>query len=476
MAPSSPAEGVLSRRYRPLSLGLVLSVSVVAFDALAATTLMPSAVAEIDGLALYAWAFTGFYLGSLLGAALAGPLIDRRGPATALTAALAVFTVGLVLSAVSTAMWQLVAGRGLQGIGGGAVIALAYAMVGRAYPMALRPKVLAVISSAWVIPALVGPVVAAALAEAATWRAAFILPIPAVVAAVALAIPALRHVPAVDAVARRSGSVAAAVITTASVGVLLGGLLVGSVVVALLVAACAAPIVVLASRRLLPAGTYTLRRGIATGVAIRGLLPMAFFSAEALLALGVEELRGASSLVSGAAITAGALGWSAGAWLLVRIDRTPASRPVRLQAGAGLIAVGLALVGTVLLSDTIPIAVVALGWGAAGVGMGLAYPTTSAIVLDAAQPDQHGFLSSAMQSGEFLLVSIATGVSGAVIAAQEASGGHTAARAGVAVTFLFACTTALVLAAIARRTTTPAGAVSDDRPAPSTGTVAVAEA
>lgn len=86
--PSVPEseETVLSRSYRALSIGIVSVVLLIAFEATAVGTAMPVAARELDGVSLYAFAFSGYFTTSLFGMVLAGQWSDRRGPLGALTA------------------------------------------------------------------------------------------------------------------------------------------------------------------------------------------------------------------------------------------------------------------------------------------------------------------------------------------------------------------------------------------------------
>src|SRR5690606_22040803 len=85
----------------------------------------------------------------------------------------------------------LVAGRVAQGIGAGAIPAVAYTSVGRSYPPSLRPRVFAVFSSAWVVPGLIGPAASGAIEHALSWRAVFLALLPIVAVAGAMTIPQL---------------------------------------------------------------------------------------------------------------------------------------------------------------------------------------------------------------------------------------------------------------------------------------------
>lgn len=69
---SASEEGIWSPRYRSLTIGLILSVTLVAFLWLGVATVLPSVAGELDGLGLFGWAFTAFMLANIFGTVLAG--------------------------------------------------------------------------------------------------------------------------------------------------------------------------------------------------------------------------------------------------------------------------------------------------------------------------------------------------------------------------------------------------------------------
>ncbi|MFE9985318.1 MFS transporter [Streptomyces sp. NPDC005381] len=186
-------DGVLGRAYRALSIGIVSVVLVIAFEATAVGTAMPVAARELDGVALYAFAFSGYFTTSLFGMVLAGQWSDRDGPLASLTVGIGAFAGGLLLSGTAGGMWLFVLGRAVQGLGGGLVIVALYVVVGRAYPERLRPAIMAAFAAAWVVPSVVGPLAAGAVTEHLGWRWVF-LGIPALVGIpLALALPQIRQ-------------------------------------------------------------------------------------------------------------------------------------------------------------------------------------------------------------------------------------------------------------------------------------------
>jgi MFS family permease len=186
-------EGVLGAAYRALSVGIVSVVLLIAFEATAVGTAMPVAARELDGVSLYAFAFSGYFTTSLFGMVLSGQWSDRRGPLMPLTTGIASFGAGLLLSGTAGSMWVFILGRAVQGLGGGLVIVALYVVVGRAYPERLRPAIMAAFAASWVLPSIVGPLAAGTVTEQLGWRWVFVgIPL-LVVFPLALALPQIRR-------------------------------------------------------------------------------------------------------------------------------------------------------------------------------------------------------------------------------------------------------------------------------------------
>ena len=183
--------GLMAPQRRALTVGLVLTITFVASEALAVVTVMPVVARDLGGLRLYGWVFSGFMLGSVIGIVAAGREADRRGPAVPFVAGVVLFGSGLAVAGLAPSMGVLVAGRVLQGVGAGAVPSVAYAAIGRSLPGALRARMMAVLSTAWVAPGLAGPAVSAEVARLFGWRWVFLGLLPIVAVAGAIAVPAL---------------------------------------------------------------------------------------------------------------------------------------------------------------------------------------------------------------------------------------------------------------------------------------------
>lgn len=431
------AKEVWDRHHRGLTVGLLASVAFTAFEALAVATVLPTTVREIGGLELYGWAFSAFMLSSLIGITAGGTLSDRHGPALPFLSGAALFALGLIAAGASPTMPLLVAARFLQGVGSGAIGAVSYVAVGRGYSPEARPRMIAYLSSAWVVPGLLGPALAGAVTDLYGWRWVFYGLAPATVVGAAIAAPGLRRIgrneesdpPRARAAAEtvssdepaRSGSrTRNATILTLGASLLMGGLEADRALLALLLLGVGALLALPSAQRLLPEGTLRARAGLGAAVALVGLVGFAFFGAEAFVPLALAEIRGQPATLAGLPLTIGTLTWTAGAWIQAReADRRDRRQLVRL--GFGLIATGVAATGSIL-SPTVPVWVAGLTWGLTSLGMGITYSTLALVILECARPGEEGHASAALQLAYTLCIALGTGVGGAVVALATREG------------------------------------------------------
>lgn len=444
-------QGVLDPSRRALTVGLLLVVSLVAFEALAVATVMPAAVEEIGGLRLYGWAFSAFMLASLVTTVAAGEQADRSGPALPFLAGVALFGLGLLVAGLAPAMIWFIAGRALQGGGAGAIVAMAYVGISRGYPDALRARMLALLSSAWVIPGLLSPAAAGIVAEQASWRLVFLGLLPLLVPAAALTLPALRRMPVTMPAAATTVRLMPAIRLAIGTGVLLGGLEIGSAPVSAVTAAAGLAVALPALLRLMPAGILTARRGLPAGLTTHALLNFGFFAAEAFMPLGLTALRDLTTGEAGLFLTIASLTWAGGAWLQARQDSRGAGRGRRgrVTAGIALAAAGIACMALTIAFDRVPVLTAAVGWAIGGLGMGLAFSTLSLIVLAQAPAGQEGAVSGSLRVAELISVALGTGLGGAMIAFGERMAWPE--RAGIVAAFVMALAVALVGIAASRR-------------------------
>lgn len=472
-------DGVWAPHRRQLTLGLVLTITLVAFESLAISTVMPVVADDLGGLGLYGWVFSGFFLGNLFGIVTAGRSADARGTAFPFTIGLLLFSAGLLVGGLAPSMPVLVAARVAQGIGAGAIPAVAYTSVGRAYPQSLRPRVFAVFSSAWVVPGVIGPAAAGAIEHALSWRAVFLALLPFVVLAGVMTLPQLSRrapaeagddgedsepgpvdaldtptlvappPPAVRSTVGRWRSVderARAVVLIAGVTAVLvaaGGV---DLRLGVVLAALGVPAAIAAFLSLVPPGTMRLAPGMPAAVLVRGILTFAFFGADAYVSLTFQDVRDQETWVAGAALTAATVMWTAGAWIQERLVHRVGPRRL-VGTGFGFVAVGIAGMFGALGPLPVPVAIAV--WSFAGLGTGLSYSPLSVTVLGLAEKGREGAASASLQLSDVLGVSLGTGAGGAFVALGDTSGW--ALRSALTLTFAVTITVAALGVLAARR-------------------------
>jgi MFS family permease len=425
--PSVPVtdETVLGRAYRALSLGIVSVVLLIAFEATAVGTAMPVAARELDGVPLYAFAFSGYFTTSLFGMVLSGQWSDRRGPLGPLTTGIASFGAGLLLSGTAGEMWVFILGRAVQGLGGGLVIVALYVVVGRAYPERLRPAIMAAFAASWILPSIVGPLAAGTVTEQLGWRWVFIgIPV-LVVFPLALALPQIRR--------RASGPVSAPEPASPdrrpslnrrrirlALAISLGaGLLQYAAQdlrpLSLLPGAAGLALLVPAVLGLLPRGTYRAARGLPSVVLLRGVAAGSFIAAESFVPLMLVTQRGLSPTLAGFSLAAGGGTWALGSWVQSR-SRFEPYRERLTTVGMLLVAAAIATAPSVLIAS-VPVWTVAVAWAFGCFGMGLVISSTSVLLLKLSAPEEAGTNSAALQISDGLSNVVLLSAGGAAFAA-----------------------------------------------------------
>jgi MFS family permease len=437
---AQPPGSLWAPERRALTLGLVLTITLMAAEALAVVTIMPQVARSLGGLHLYGWVFSAFLLGSMVGIVAAGREADRAGPARPYVAGVVLFGAGLVVAGLAPTMAVLVVGRTLQGLGAGAVPAVAYVTIGRSFPEHLRARMMAVLSTAWVVPGIVGPLISAAVAHLFGWRWVFLGLVPLVAVTGALSLPGLARLGRPDTVPTVEHRLVDAVLAAAGTGLIIGGLTAGSLAVAAVLALVGAVVLVPALRRLLPAGTLRARPGLPTTILSRGLLTFAYFGADAFVTLTIVTVRHHSLALAGVAVTGSTLSWTAGSWVQARLNQRVEGRRM-VQVGLSLVLLGVAGMLAVLRPG-VPVGLAVVAWSSAGLGMGLSYAPLSLMMLREAPAGREGWASASLNLSDVLGSALGAGLGGAAIAAGTDRGW--ALSTGVAVAFSLPAAVAVV--------------------------------
>ncbi len=414
-----PARSTWSPDRRVLTSGIVALITAVAFEGMAVPTILPATVDDLGGLSLYGWAFAAFWLTNIVGITVAGADADRHGPMRAFAAGIALFCVGLLMAAAAPGMPVVILGRAVQGLGAGAIGSVVYVVIARSYDRRAMPRMLALNSSAWVVPGLVGPALAAWIVAVLDWRWVFGGLVPVVLlTGAAVLVPIGRLGPSAEATERRERRGMRALGLAGGSSLVLGSLTVGSVPLALPMLAVGGWLTVVTLRDLLPAGSLVLRPGPPAVSATIGLVAFGFFGTEAFVPLAITQVRDAPLPVGGLALSAAAVTWTVGSWMQARLAPRGWRRGL-VRGGVLLIATGIVLAALALLPG-VPVATAGLAWAVAGLGMGLGYSTLTLLVLETAEPGREGAASAGINLAFTIGTAFGSGVGGALVGLADA--------------------------------------------------------
>jgi EmrB/QacA subfamily drug resistance transporter len=174
------------RQKTSVMIGVALALLLFSLDQTIVSTAMPHIVSELHGLQHISWVFTAYMLASTVVVPVYGKLSDMFGRKPFLLAGIFVFLLGSILSGAAHSMGQLIAFRAIQGLGGGAMMANAFAVVADLFPPAERGKWQGVLGGIFGLSSVAGPLLGGFLTDHASWRWNFYINIPIGLAALAV--------------------------------------------------------------------------------------------------------------------------------------------------------------------------------------------------------------------------------------------------------------------------------------------------
>ena len=388
-------------RFCFISLGILLHAT----NETMVATVMPGMVADISGVQLVGWSLAIYEVGSIVAGAASGRMLTYLPLRTNMAGAALVYTIGALICATAPAMEWLLAGRLLQGFGGGALVALAFVSVERLFPRHLWPQLFAIISVVWGVAAFSGPLLGAVISEMLSWRWSFGLFAVAgggmaAVAFVALSTPeAARRVPPPEGGLPPFPFATLACLAIAITFIALAGVLMAPVVGALLLLAGLAGLAgffFLDART--PSARLFPRRPLDPSTQVgRGLIMFAAFSMGTVAftlygPLILTSMHGMSAMTAGYLIAAGAISWSV---MSILVSGAKAHQEPRIiLAGAAMIAAGMVGFVFAVPSGSIP-ALLACALIEGG-GFGLLWPFATRLVVSAAAEGEQTIASSAV--------------------------------------------------------------------------------
>ncbi|WP_372466661.1 MFS transporter [Microbacterium maritypicum] len=407
-----------------VTLGAVALIFLAAIEALAVTTVMPIVSEALHGEALYAVAFAGTLATSVIGMVATGAWSDARGPRGALYVAVTLFIVGLLVSGFAVTMHQFLIGRLVQGLGtGGQTVAL-YVVVARLYPPHLHGRIFAAFAAAWVVPSMVGPFLAGAVAEYLDWRWAFLGVAVLTGAAFVMIAVRLRGVDLGQGEPQNRRALVvrlALAVVVAVLAVVIGFSADMAPSVGWPVALGAVVAIGLAVLPLLPRRTLRAGQGLPSVVLMRGIVAGAFFAAEAYIPYLLMKKFDFSATWAGVALMLAALAWAGASALQGRYgERLGNHRITLISLGSLLVALLCVLVAALF---DVSAAVVVLGWAFAGGGMGLLYPRLTVLTLAYSDETNQGFNSSALSISDATGSAVAIALAGLAVASLGGEAG-----------------------------------------------------
>lgn len=413
-APPTASDGtwreLLGSRYAPVATVLAGGVLLEASNVYLTTSLLPTIVNEIGGAEFYAWTMMTFLLTSVVSSMLVSRVLTQQGAVRAYLLALGLFALGSLLCAASPWMSALLFGRAVQGLGGGLLAGLGYALIQRALPERLWVRGAALVSAMWGVGNIVGPVVGGIFAQLDAWRVTFI----------GLAVvSALIGIVVVRALPRTTRGRSSESIPWASLFLLSGGVAsvgIASVAPAGLGTAVALVVGVVlgvwflrqekrASHGILPRVTFA--HGSSLGWVYFTVAVLAFaIGTEAFIPLFGQEIGGLAPFVAGLLGAALSLGWS-----ITQVFTANASgirsRRALIITGPLVVAIGLASYG--LLQHEGPSVLVIVLWFLtlfiAGAGIGLGFPHLTVAALGSTAGEEEGAKAAAAVNTVFIIAS-----------------------------------------------------------------------
>ena len=368
----------LTGRILLLSFGVWLHAA----DELMVSTITPAMIASIGGEKYVAWLIALYEVGSIVAGAASAIIVLRFGVRFSMAGAALAYFGGCLVSGLAPDMTVMLAGRLIQGLGGGAMIALSFVGVYRLIPEHMTARVYALMSIVWGISAFSGPMIGAAFADGGIWRGAFFL---FAIQAVIFALVVLARMK--DAVAAGAEPATDA---RGSVALILRILLLAAGVV--LVAAsgtvtepawqfalAAAGFLALAAfmmmdmksgrNRLLPNRAFDYRQpqgAVIILVLFMSICTMGLITYGPLILTG---LHGLSATAVGIILMLESIGWSVTAVLVAGI--APRRQPLAILAGFGAVLVSLAILAYAMVEG--PVLLVAACSLVQGAGFGAAW-------------------------------------------------------------------------------------------------------
>jgi len=419
---------LLGAKHVGTSVVLAGGVALYATNEFLTISLLPNTVAEIGGSRLYAWVTTLYLVGSVAAATMVNPMLLRVGPRSSYLMGLALFGVSSLVCGMAPNMEILIAARALQGVAGGLLAGLGYAVINAALPRSLWTRASALVSAMWGVATVVGPATGGLFAQFGLWRWAF-------VAMAILTVLMAMLVPIALAADRVDPSVAAPAMKVPVWSLVLTG------AAALAISVAQIPHNFLATVGLLAAGVVLVGLFVIVDWRMRAaVLPPSVFGpgplkwiylTMAVLMIGAmvdtyvplfgQRLAHLTPMAAGFLGAALAVGWSVSEIVSASVEN-PRTIAWVIAAAPVVVAAGLAL-GAVTQRQDATVGSVAL-WtialAVAGIGIGMAWPHLSVRAMDSVNdPAEGSAAAAAINTVQVISAAFGAGLAGVVVNMTE---------------------------------------------------------
>ena len=405
-----------------VTIGIMFSIFLASMEATVVATAMPTIVGQLGGLEHFSWVFSAYMLASTTTVPLYGKLSDLYGRRKLYLLAMTLFLIGSILCGQADNMTQLIFARGLQGLGAGGILPLAFIMIGEMFSLEQRAKMQGFFSGVWGVSSIVGPLLGGFIVDKLSWHWVFYVNVlPGLLAA---ALVAFAWQDQTQSHERPAVDYAGAVLLSAGVvALLLGltdfgtstswGLIISSIVLFILLfwveSRAADPI--------LPIPLFRDRL-FSTSIAHGVLSGWALFGSLSFIPLFVQSVLGTSATQAGITIAPMMLGWVIASIVGTRILLKVGYRRLAIS-GTALLALGAFLMSRsdADTSRTLLMVFVSL----MGIGMGLSIPPFLIAVQTTVERRQLGTATSTMQFSRSIGGTLGVSVMGAALSARLAS-------------------------------------------------------
>jgi MFS family permease len=420
------ASGDLAR-FCFISLGILLHAT----NETMVATVMPAMVGELAGVQLVGWSLAIYELGAIVAGAAAGRLVSYVALRTNMVVAALLYAAGALICATSPSMQLFLAGRLIEGLGGGALVSLAFVSVERLFSRAIWPQLFGIMSAIWGVAAFSGPLLGAIMTELLSWRWAFGI---FTLGGTAMALASFIVLDTPEATKPRTstgkappfpfaalGCLAVAVVLIASAGVDIA-LLRSSLLMALGLIGLVLFFYIDALKprsRLFPARLFSWRTPVGAGMTMVAAFSVATCSFGVYGPLLLTSLHDIPLLTTGYIIAAESIAWSI---LSILVANAPPQRErLIIIGGAVMIAAGIAGFAYTIPLGSIPLILIcALLQGG---GFGIAWPFLTRVIVASAPEGEQTIASAAVPTMQRIGYAVGAALAGIVANASGFSQG-----------------------------------------------------